>query len=118
MVKYVLIGILHSLLDFDSQLQEDEQLARALQESLNAESPPRYGNGNTHPPQYGNGNTYPPQYGNGTTHPPRYGNGNGNAYPPPYENGNAYPPRYGNGQTYQPVPMYYPIGSRYQFLLT
>ncbi|KAL6215926.1 hypothetical protein ACLB2K_015352 [Fragaria x ananassa] len=99
-----------NVIDFDSQLQEDEQLARALQESLNAESPPRYGNGNTHPPQYGNGNTYPPQYGNGTTHSPRYGNGN--TYLPPYENRNAYPPRYGNGHTYQPVPMYYPIGSR------
>ncbi|PON91623.1 Zinc finger, LIM-type [Trema orientale] len=38
------------LIDNDSQLQEDEQLARALQESLNVESPPRYGNGS------GNGN--------------------------------------------------------------
>ncbi|PRQ26972.1 putative transcription factor interactor and regulator LIM family [Rosa chinensis] len=112
-----------NVIDFDSQLEEDEQLARALQESLNVDSPPRYGNGNTHPPQYGgnphppqygNGNTYPPEYGNGNTHPPRYGNGNGNGntLPPRYENGNAYPPRYGNGHTYPPIPMYYPMGSR------
>ncbi|XP_062021680.1 protein DA1 [Rosa rugosa] len=112
-----------NVIDFDSQLEEDEQLARALQESLNVDSPPRYGNGNTHPPQYGgnphppqygNGNTYPPQYENGNTHPPRYGNGNGNGntLPPRYENGNAYPPRYGNGHTYPPIPMYYPMGSR------
>ncbi|KAM5564793.1 protein DA1 [Rosa sericea] len=100
-----------NVIDFDSQLEEDEQFARALQESLNVDSPPRYGNGNTHPPQYG-GNPHPPQYGNGNTHPPRYGNGNGNTLPPRYENGNAYPPRYGNGHTYPPIPMYYPMGSR------
>ncbi|CAB4265780.1 unnamed protein product [Prunus armeniaca] len=35
---------------FDSQLEEDEQLARALQESLNVESPPQHGNGNTYQP--------------------------------------------------------------------
>lgn len=107
-----------NVIDFDSQLEEDEQLARAIQESLNVESPPRYGNGNAHPPQYGNGNTHPPHYGNGNTHPPPYGNGNthppryGNTYPPRYENGNAFPPRYGNGNTYPPIPTYYPIGSR------
>ncbi|KAK9947135.1 hypothetical protein M0R45_012570 [Rubus argutus] len=121
-----------NVIDFDSQLEEDEQLARAIQESLNVESPPRYGNGNAYPPQYGNGNTHPPhygngngnahppQYGNGNTHPPQYGNGNthpprygnGNTYPPRYENGNAFPPRYGNGNTYPPIPIYYPIGSR------
>lgn len=112
MVQFVLIRILYSLLDFDSQLEEDEQLARALQESLNVESPPRYGNGNAHPPQYGNGNTHPPPYGNGNTHPPRYGN----TYPPRYENGNTFPPRYGNGNTYPPIPTYYPIGSRYMIV--
>ncbi|ONI32764.1 hypothetical protein PRUPE_1G384500 [Prunus persica] len=115
---------------FDSQLEEDEQLARALQESLNVESPPQHGNGNTYqpstPPQYGNGNTYqpitPPQHGNENTYqpstPPQYGNGN--TYhpitPPHYGNGNTYqpipPPRYGNGNAYQPIPMYYPMGSR------
>ncbi|XP_050126706.1 protein DA1-like isoform X2 [Malus sylvestris] len=83
----------------DSQLQEDEQLARVIQESLNAESPPRHGNGN--------GNTYQPIPPIPPIPPPRHGNGNGN--------GNTYqpitPPRYGNGSSY-PIPMYYPMGSR------
>ena len=35
-------------------MEEDEQLARAIQESLNIESPPQHGNGN------GNGNIYQP----------------------------------------------------------
>ncbi|CAN6682621.1 unnamed protein product [Malus baccata var. baccata] len=78
----------------DSQLQEDEQLARVIQESLNAESPPRHGNGN--------GNTYQPIP---PIPPPRHGNGNGNTYQP------ITPPRYGNGSSY-PIPMYYPMGSR------
>ena len=51
-------------IDNESQLQEDEQLARALQESLNVESPPRYGNGNgnVNVNVHGNGNpnTYQP----------------------------------------------------------
>ncbi|EEF52519.1 zinc ion binding protein, putative [Ricinus communis] len=41
----------------ENQLEEDEQLARAIQEILNVESPPRYGYG------YGNGN------GNGNDEP-------------------------------------------------
>ncbi|KAL6207395.1 hypothetical protein ACLB2K_018353 [Fragaria x ananassa] len=45
-----------------AMLQEDEQLAGALQDSLNAESPPRYGNGI--------GNAYPPPTG-GTILRPR-----------------------------------------------
>lgn len=48
----------HDVISDDSQLKEDEQLARALQESLKVESPPRNrhvnGNGN------GNGNIYQP----------------------------------------------------------
>lgn len=64
MIQYELIRISYSWIGFDSQLEEDEQLARALQESLNVESPPQHGNGNTYqpstPPQYGNGNTYQP----------------------------------------------------------
>lgn len=75
-------------LDNESQLEEDEQLARAIQESLNVESPPRYGN------EYGNGNGYGNGYG--------YGNGHGN--------GN------GNHNIYQPIPMYYPMGYRYMIL--
>nr|DAD40625.1 TPA_asm: hypothetical protein HUJ06_014948 [Nelumbo nucifera] len=38
-----------NVIDNESHLEEDEQLARALQESLNVESP-RYDNGNTYPP--------------------------------------------------------------------
>lgn len=79
-------------IDNESQLQEDEQLARALQESLNVE-PPTYGNGNRN--GFGNGN------GNGNVNISVYGNGNGNGM--------------GNGSvnTYQPVPGYYPMGYRY-----
>ncbi|KAI9113092.1 hypothetical protein K1719_015617 [Acacia pycnantha] len=36
--------------DHKSLLEEDELLARAVQESLNVESPPRYGNGNMYQP--------------------------------------------------------------------
>lgn len=52
------------MLDFESQMKEDEQLARALQESLTYESPPQIGN------RVGNGN------GNGN------GSGSGNYYQP------------------------------------
>ncbi|KAL5558107.1 hypothetical protein UlMin_034318 [Ulmus minor] len=38
------------LIDNNSQFEEDELLARAIQESLNVESPPRYDNGNTYQP--------------------------------------------------------------------
>lgn len=34
----------------ESRLEEDEQLARALQESLNTESPPRHDNRNSYNP--------------------------------------------------------------------
>lgn len=60
-----------SVIDSASQLDEDEQFARALQESLNVESPPPP----PHPPS-------PP--------PPRHGYGNGNIYQPipfPYSTG-------------------------------
>ncbi|XP_061341405.1 protein DA1 [Gastrolobium bilobum] len=36
--------------DYRSQLEEDEQLAKAIEESLNLESPPRYGNENMYQP--------------------------------------------------------------------
>lgn len=39
--------------DKKSQLEEDEQLAQAIQESLNVDSPPRHGNGHF-PYPYGN----------------------------------------------------------------
>lgn len=46
------------VIDNESQLEEDELLARAIQESLNIDSPPRYGNG--HGNGHGNGNMYQP----------------------------------------------------------
>ena len=65
-----LSGLIYfSLLDKDMHLEEDELLARAIQESLNVESPPRR-NGSAN-----GGNTYQPPRENGTA------NG-GNAYQP------------------------------------
>ncbi|XP_057974860.1 protein DA1 [Malania oleifera] len=50
------------VIDVETQLEEDEQLARAIQESLSVESPPQYGNGhgNGYGNGYGNGNIYQP----------------------------------------------------------
>ncbi|MCD7460113.1 hypothetical protein HAX54_042905 [Datura stramonium] len=50
------------VIDSESQLKEDEQLARALQESLNVESPPQHISRNDHGSGngYGNGNFYHP----------------------------------------------------------
>ncbi|OAY22817.2 protein DA1-related 1 isoform X3 [Manihot esculenta] len=79
------------VIDNETQLEEDEQLARAIQESLNVESPPpQYGYeiGNSHGYQ-GNGHGY---------------QGNGNAY---QGNGNAY-----QGNVYQPIPVQFPMGYR------
>nr|GME10185.1 protein DA1 isoform X1 [Ipomoea batatas] len=45
-----------NVIDGESQLNEDEQLARALQESLKVESPPWQGNQNCGWPGYGYGN--------------------------------------------------------------
>ncbi|XP_059454300.1 protein DA1 isoform X1 [Corylus avellana] len=39
-----------NVIDHDSQLEDDAQLAQAIQESLNVESPPRYGYGNMYQP--------------------------------------------------------------------
>lgn len=39
-----------NLKDHKSQLEEDEQLARAIEESLNLESPPKHGNDNMYQP--------------------------------------------------------------------
>jgi hypothetical protein len=46
------------VIDNEAQLDEDEQLARALQESLNVEYPSRVVNGNA--PGHGHGNIYQP----------------------------------------------------------
>ncbi|KAM3341908.1 protein DA1 isoform X1 [Capsicum galapagoense] len=50
------------VIDSESQLKEDEQLARALQESLNVESPPQHVSRNDHGGTngYGHGNFYHP----------------------------------------------------------
>lgn len=39
-----------NVIDHDCQVEDDEQLAQAIQESLNVESPPRYGYGNIYQP--------------------------------------------------------------------
>lgn len=50
MLQLELICFSNFLIDHDSQLEDDEQLALAMQESLNVESPPRYGYGNIYQP--------------------------------------------------------------------
>ncbi|KAL2459155.1 Protein DA1 [Forsythia ovata] len=45
-----------TVIDSEYQLEEDELLARALQESLNVESPPQNGNRNSTSGRHGNGN--------------------------------------------------------------
>lgn len=56
----------NNVIDHDYQLEEDELLAKAVQESLNFESPPQHTSGNI--PQHASGNMYQPylpqyQYG-------------------------------------------------------
>ncbi|KAG8384507.1 hypothetical protein BUALT_Bualt04G0125100 [Buddleja alternifolia] len=48
------------VIDNESQLEEDEQLAKALQASLNVESPPRSPPPRSPPPRYDNGSFFPP----------------------------------------------------------
>lgn len=50
MLQFGLICFLNFWIDHDSQLEDDEQLAQALQQSLNVESPPQYGYGNIYQP--------------------------------------------------------------------
>lgn len=78
----------------DVHLEEDEQLARAIQESLNVESPPRR-NGRAN-----GGNPYLLPRETGTA------NG-GNTYQPPRENGTA-----NGGNAYQPLPFMFSSGFR------
>jgi hypothetical protein len=80
-------------------LEEDEQLARAIQESLNVESPP-HNNGSA-----SGGNTY--------RSPRQKGSANGiNAYQPPRESGTA-----NGGNTYQPLPFLFSSGFRFLSIL-
>ncbi|KAM7521079.1 hypothetical protein LguiB_020041 [Lonicera macranthoides] len=83
-----------NVIDDESQLKEDEQLARALQESLNVESPPRHGNRN------GNGNGNRNRNGNGNESGTGTGVGIGNG------NGHGF----GSGNIYHPVPFPYSMG--------
>ncbi|KAM0044051.1 putative transcription factor interactor and regulator LIM family [Helianthus debilis subsp. tardiflorus] len=76
----------------DSQLKEDEQLARALQESLKIESPSRYRNKNRNR--------------NGNVNVNGHGNVNVNV------NGNGHVNVNGNGNLYQPIPFPYSTGFR------
>ncbi|XP_048130693.1 protein DA1 isoform X2 [Rhodamnia argentea] len=74
-----------NFIDNESQLKEDEQLAKAIQESLNFESSPQHEDESVPSPHE---NAYsPPSYGSGYS-----------------------PPRYGNA--YHPMPMHYPTGYR------
>ncbi|WVZ82255.1 hypothetical protein U9M48_029539 [Paspalum notatum var. saurae] len=79
----------------DMHLEEDEQLARAIQESLNVESPPRRNS------RANGDNPY---------HLPREtgaANG-GNTFQPPRENGTA-----NGGNAYQPLPFMFSSGFRF-----
>lgn len=82
----------------DSQLEEDEQLARALQESLKTESPPRNRNRNKNVNVNGHGQ------GNGNGHSTGHGHGHGNVHGSGSGNG--------NGNMYQPIPFPYSTGFR------
>ncbi|PIN21517.1 Adaptor protein Enigma [Handroanthus impetiginosus] len=81
------------LVDFESQLEEDEQLAKALQESWNVESPPRS------PPRRSSPPRSPPR----RSSPPRS---------PPRRSSPPRPPSYGYGSFLPPFPFYYPSGYR------
>lgn len=76
-------------------LEEDELLARAIQESLNVESPP-----------HRNGSTT----GSNTYHLPREPGtaSGGNTYQPPRANGTA-----NGGNAYQPLPFMFSSGFRF-----
>lgn len=89
---FLILLIVHFIIclaDSESQLKEDEQLARALQESLNVESPPQHVSRN----DLGSGNGY----GNGHVSRNDIGSGNG----------------YGNGNFYHPIPFPYSASFRY-----
>nr|GEW61477.1 protein DA1 isoform X1 [Tanacetum cinerariifolium] len=80
----------------DSQLEEDEQLARALQESLKTESPPRNRNRNKNVNVNGHG----------------HGQGNGNGHSIGNGHGHGSGSGIGNGNMYQPTPFPYSTGFR------
>lgn len=109
----------------ESQLEEDEQLARALQESLNFDSLPENGNRNgnvggkgrrkEHVSGNGTGNGYVSGNGTGNGHASGYGNGIGNGHVSGnamgYGNGSGM--GLGSGNFYQPIPFPYSTGFRY-----
>ncbi|XP_058220894.1 protein DA1-like isoform X5 [Rhododendron vialii] len=91
-----------NVVDYESQLKEDEQIAKALQESWNIESPPRYGPGNGNGHGHGRGNAN----GNGNGRGNANGNGNGNV------SGSGSGSWNGNGNIYQPMSYPYSTGVR------
>ncbi|XP_017253733.1 protein DA1 isoform X1 [Daucus carota subsp. sativus] len=114
----------HVIVADESQLEEDEQLARALQESLNFDSLPENGNRNgnvggkgrrkEHVSGNGTGNGYVSGNGTGNGHASGYGNGIGNGHVSGnamgYGNGSGM--GLGSGNFYQPIPFPYSTGFR------
>lgn len=88
---------LYAWIDSEPQLEEDELLARALQESLNIESPPESESRN----ESGTGNGY----GNGYGH-----SGFGHGYGKGFGHGNGY--GHGNDSLYQPTSFPYATSLR------
>jgi hypothetical protein len=89
-----LFFLLEKDIHLEASLEEDEQLARAIQESLNVELPRKNGSAS-------GGNIYQP--------PRKKGSANGsNTYQPPCENGTT-----NGGNTYQPLPFMFSSGFRF-----
>ncbi|KAI8549737.1 hypothetical protein RHMOL_Rhmol06G0048500 [Rhododendron molle] len=91
-----------NVVDYETQLKDDEELAKAIQESLNIESPPRYGPGNGNGHGRGRGNAT----GNGNDRGNANGNGIGNV------SGSGSGSWNGNGNIYQPMSYPYSTGFR------
>ncbi|XP_042046705.1 protein DA1-like isoform X1 [Salvia splendens] len=94
-----------TIIDSEPQLEEDELLARAIQESLNVDSPAQPGipndSGVGH--GYGHGSGY--EHGNARGN----GNGNGNGHGMGNAHGNGHGHVHGNDSLYQPISFPYSI---------
>ncbi|KAG6434614.1 hypothetical protein SASPL_106252 [Salvia splendens] len=97
-----------TIIDSEPQLEEDELLARAIQESLNVDSPAQPGipndSGVGH--GYGHGSGY--EHGNARGN----GNGNGNGHGMGNAHGNGHGHVHGNDSLYQPISFPYSISLR------
>ncbi|KAG6437968.1 hypothetical protein SASPL_102899 [Salvia splendens] len=107
-----------TIIDSEPQLEEDELLARAIQESLNVDSPAQpgipndsgvghgygHGNGYEHGNAHGNGHGIGIGIGNGHGH--GIGNGHGNIH------GNGHGHVHGNDSLYQPISFPYSLNLR------